>query len=259
MKEFESYIQAEYILGINLVNDLFSKLFSMPKAKDISESIKMSTEALNILRTIKGKKLWPKFSEEHLEKIISRCLMRRDSNEFVQDWAKERAKSMLANEATEDTDDEDGTGIDMNKTITEEVTKGSLEEKKDFLVLFMKRKLLEMGTKQATARTLGEDKSPERKPKKSVRFKRGDRVFRVLELNEEDFSSDSDELEDFEAIFTANEDIRKKEPGRGKKKTKFSSKKCPIRCSRKEHSNGMPCRSVLQMQWTAQYYPLQQD
>ena len=126
---------------------------------------------------------------------------------------------MLADEAIEDTDDEDGTGIDMNKTITEEVTKGSLEEKKDFLVLFMKRKLLEMGTKQATARTLGEDKSPERKPKKSVRFKRGDRVFRVLELNEEDFSSDSDELEDFEAIFTANEDIRKKEPGRGKKKT----------------------------------------
>ena len=45
------------------------------------------------------------------------------------------------------------------------------EEKKDFLVLFFKRKLLEMGTKQATARTLGEEKLPERKPKKSVRFK----------------------------------------------------------------------------------------
>ena len=115
----------------------------------------MSTEALNILRTIKGKRLWPKFSEEHLEKIISRCLMRRDGNEFVQDWAKERAKSMLANEATEETEDEDGTGIDMNKTITEEVTKGSLEEKKDFLVLFLKRKLLEIGTKEATSRTLG--------------------------------------------------------------------------------------------------------
>ena len=83
-------------MGINLVNDLFSKLFNMPRAKDISESIKMSTEALNILRTIKGKKLWPKFSEEHLEKIIARCLVRRDSNEFVQDWAKERAKSILA-------------------------------------------------------------------------------------------------------------------------------------------------------------------
>ena len=168
----------------------------MPKAKDISESIKMSTEALNILRTIKGKKLWPKFSEEHLEKIVSRCLMRRDSNEFVQDWAKERAKSMLANEAAEESEDEDGTGIDMNKTITEEITKGSLEEKKDFLVNFLKRKLIELGTKQATARTLGEDKSPERRPKKSVRFKRGDRVFRLLELDDKDLSSDSEDVED---------------------------------------------------------------
>ena len=168
--------------------------------------------------------------------------MRRDSNEFVQDWAKERAKSILANEANEETDEEDGTGIDMDKTIIEEVTKGSLEEKKDFLVLFLKRKLLEMGTKQATARTLGEDKSPERKAKKGVRFKRGERMFRVLELNEGDYSSDSDELEafveDFETIFTMNEDVRKKEPGKGKKKTKLTSKKCPIRCPRKEHSNG---------------------
>ena len=32
LKEFESYIQAEYILGVNLLNDLFSKLFAMSKA-----------------------------------------------------------------------------------------------------------------------------------------------------------------------------------------------------------------------------------
>ena len=79
----------------------------------------MCTEALNILRTIKGKKLWPKFSEEHLEKIISRCLLRRDNNEFVTDWAKERAKSILAIEPEEDTDEEDDNGIDMDKTISE--------------------------------------------------------------------------------------------------------------------------------------------
>ena len=40
------------------------------------------------------------------------------SNEFVQDWAKGRAKSMIANEAKEESEDEDGTGIDMNKTIS---------------------------------------------------------------------------------------------------------------------------------------------
>ena len=118
LKEFESYIQAEYILGVNLLNDLFSKLFAMFKAKDISESIKMSTEALNILRTIKSKNLWSKFTEEHLDKIISRCLLKRDHNEFVNEWAKKRAKAMFASEEGEETDDEDGTGIDMNKTIS---------------------------------------------------------------------------------------------------------------------------------------------
>ena len=65
----------------------------------------------------------------------------------------------------------------MDRTITEEVTKGSLEEKKDFLVRFLKRKLLEMGNKQATAITLGEDRSPKRKPNKSVRFRKGERMF----------------------------------------------------------------------------------
>ena len=55
LKEFESYISTEYIVGVNMLNDLFSKLFAMNKASDISESITMSTEALNIIRTVKGK------------------------------------------------------------------------------------------------------------------------------------------------------------------------------------------------------------
>ena len=68
-------------------------------------------------------------------------------------------------------------------------------------------------------------------------------MFRVLELNEGDYLSDSDELEafveDFETIFTMNEDVRKKEPSKKYvKKNKFPQKKCPIRCERKEHSNG---------------------
>ena len=54
--------------------------------------------------------------------------------------------------------------------------------------------------------------------------------------------SDSDEVEaladDFEALFLMNDDARKNEPGRVKKKTKLSSKKCPIRCPKTEHTNG---------------------
>ena len=56
MREFETYIQNEYVIGVNMVTDLFSKLFSQPRAKDIVDSVRMTTEALNILRTIKSKK-----------------------------------------------------------------------------------------------------------------------------------------------------------------------------------------------------------
>ena len=55
LKEFESYISTEYIVGVNMLNDLFSKLFTMNKASDISESITMTTEALNIIRTAKAR------------------------------------------------------------------------------------------------------------------------------------------------------------------------------------------------------------
>ena len=71
-----------------------------------------------------------------------------------------------------------------------------------------------MGQKQATARTLGEDMSPERKGKKALRFKRGDKVFRVKEVDPGECTSDSDveaELVDnFEALFLMNEDERPK-------------------------------------------------
>ena len=169
--------------------------------------------------------------------IISRCLLKRDHNEFVNEWAKKRAKAMFASEGGEETDDEDGTGIDMNKTISEEIKKGSLDEKKEFLVEFLKTKLIELGSKQASARTLGEDKSPERNPRKSVRFKRGDKIFRLLEVGGNDSFSDSDnELsEEFEAILALKDDKK----GKGsKKKNKFPLKKCPLRCEKKEHSNG---------------------
>ena len=41
-------------------------------------------------------------------------------------------------EAAELHEDEDGTGIDMDKTINEEITKGSLDERKTFLVEFLR-------------------------------------------------------------------------------------------------------------------------
>ena len=35
LQEFEAYIRANYISGINLLTDLFSELFKMPKASTL--------------------------------------------------------------------------------------------------------------------------------------------------------------------------------------------------------------------------------
>ena len=36
LKQFESYIQTQYVIGINLVSDLFSKLFAKARAKNLA-------------------------------------------------------------------------------------------------------------------------------------------------------------------------------------------------------------------------------
>merc|ERR1711895_332917 len=176
-----------------MLNDLFSKLFNTSRASDIGESIGMSTEALNIIRTVKSRNLWEKFNDVHLDKVIKLCLLRRDPNEFENEWAKRRSKAMFDTEAIESGEEEDGTGFDMDKTINDEINKGSLDERKTFLVEFMRTKLLEMGSKQASARNLGNEASTEKKPKKTVRFRKGDRVFTVVEEKEGNDSIDSDE------------------------------------------------------------------
>merc|ERR1711888_160526 len=193
LKEFEQYISTEYIVGVNMLNDLFSKNFAMNRANDISESITMSTEALSIIRTVKSKNLWEKFNDTHLDKVIKLCLLRRDANKFENEWAKRRSKAMFDAEAIVSGEEEDGAGFDMDKTINDEINKGSLDERKTFLVEFMRTKLLEMASKQASARNLGNEGSIENKPRKTVRFKRGDRVFTVMEEKEGNDSIDSDE------------------------------------------------------------------
>ena len=107
--------------------------------------------------------------------------------------AKKRAKTLLYSERSTalfdtDTDDEDGTGINMNHTISEEVPKETLDEKKTFLTEFLILKLRELVAKQASARNLGSDRSLEKK-KKSVRFTRGKRMFRIFEIDGNDKDS----------------------------------------------------------------------
>ena len=66
----------------------------------------MITEGLNVLRTIKSKKLGQKFNELHLEKIISKCLLKTDANEFAREWSKLKAINMMvSHESVESEED----------------------------------------------------------------------------------------------------------------------------------------------------------
>merc|ERR1711888_92240 len=127
----------------------------------------------------------------------------------------------------------------MDKTINEEITKGTLDEKKTFLVEFLRTKLLELGSKQASARNLGSEAIAHKKTRKTVRFKKGDRVFNIVEVNDEGDSLDSDEdlTESLETILALRrDDVRQQ--GSGKKKSKLPQKKCPLKFDWKTHTNG---------------------
>ena len=52
--EFEGFIHASYISGMNLLTDLFSILFEMSKASSLEESQKIINEALNEYRIIRN-------------------------------------------------------------------------------------------------------------------------------------------------------------------------------------------------------------
>ena len=136
-------------------------------------------------------------------------------------------------------EDKDGTGIDMDKTINEEITKGTLDEKKTFLVEFLRTKLLELGSKQASARNLGSEAIADKKTRKTVRFRRGDKVFNVVEVNGEDDSLDSDDdlAESLETILALKGDDARQQ-GSNKRKSKLPQKKCPLKCDHKTHANG---------------------
>ena len=55
LSEFEQYILSTYIHGLNMVEDLLSKLFEMGKPNNTSDSMRAITEALNAFKKIKSK------------------------------------------------------------------------------------------------------------------------------------------------------------------------------------------------------------
>ena len=175
LKEFESYIRANYLSSTSLMTDLFEDVFSNGRPTNIEESSSRITEVLNIIRMTKTKNIYSKVAEEHIEKILIYCLIRRDYNEFMIEWAKTKTDHMMDSSLLDESDEDEG--LDFEKTITEQVMQGSLEKKRNFMVKFLERKSTELGNRKASQRALNIDSRPVERT--SIRVKTGDRVFRI--------------------------------------------------------------------------------
>ena len=64
------------------MTDLFADVFKGQKPTNVEESSSRITEILNIIRMCRAKNIYNKISEEHIEKILVYCLLKRDYHEF---------------------------------------------------------------------------------------------------------------------------------------------------------------------------------
>ena len=237
--EFEGYMNTTYVLEANLVDDLLSELIRKEVPTTAAQSIANIQEGLVIMKTIRRKKLTPKFTERHFEMLIRVTLSKQDRNEFRREHAKEKVENRLAASSTLlDVEEDEEEEIDWNKTLAEEIEVTSLDSRREFLMKFWDRKLIQLKDMQTAERVLGTEKESRNVNKlKKVHF--GDKAFIMKEWSEGECSRE--ELSDMEeipsSVFLAGE-RRKNDRVKGKNDKKYNKKSCPIRCSKEIHSNG---------------------
>ena len=219
--EFESYIHASYIAGMNLLTNLFSILFEMSKANSMEESQKRINEALNVYRIIKKRDLWEKLTQEHIGWTVSICLTKKDEEEFEREWSKVKSAelTLLGSPLDKYWVEDDEHVIGMDKSIASEANRGCLKKTKKFLINFLTRKLVKLGNRKTLARNLSMDR-PQRN---SMQLKKGEKIFQVT-IEE----SDPDELapqqwhSDLERALSA--------AAGDPPKPKYKKGPCPLRC-----------------------------
>ena len=166
--------------------------------------------------------------------LLRVTLTRKDRDEFRSDHAKEKVENRLASSTLlSDIDDEEADDVDWDKTMAEEVEATSLDSRREFLVKFLERKLIQLKDLQTGQRILGEDKERSKTPRaglKKVHF--GERAFLMQKFRESDYSED--ELSEIEEIssnafvsFEKSKNNREKgkmQTGKKKEKSKYSKR-----------------------------------
>ena len=166
-----------------------------------------------------------------LETVISQALLPTDQSEFIRDWAKEKSSSVLSStmieiggEEGEDDREEEEELVDFNKTIAGELDMGALEAKREFLMKFLSRKLVELNEILASRRTRNFGRKETTGTAKYVKFK--DKTFQMVECPE-DVQVTEEIME--ENVFLSSVS--------GNPKSGNVKKNCPLKCGR-QHTNG---------------------
>ena len=244
--EFETYMADTYVSGLNLIEDLLSELTKKDMPSNASQSIANIQETLVVMKTIKKKKLGPKFTERHFEMLLKVTLTRKDRDEFRNEHAREKVENRMASSTVLTVDEGAADEVDWDKTMAEEVEVTSLDARREFLTRFLERKLVQLKDLQTSMRILGEDVEKRKFPKlgmKKVQF--GERAFIMKEFVESDY--DEEELSEIEevsqTVFAAMEKgknnlAKGKQKEQKSKDKKYEKKPCPIKCSKGTHSNG---------------------
>ena len=136
-----------------------------------------------------------------------------------------------------DIDEDEEEEIDWNKTLADEVEVTSLDSRREILMKFWERKLVQLKDIQSADRVLGIEKEGKNIHRlKKVHF--GDKAFVMREVSEGEFSCEefSDMEEIPSSVFMTGE--RAKGQNGKKKDRKFNKKPCPIKCSKGVHANG---------------------
>ena len=240
--ELERYINSTYVSGLSLIDDLLSEVLKKDTPKTIAQSIQNIQDILTVLKTIKKKKLGPKFTDRQYEMLIQKALMKKDQSEYRRDHAKSRSALALTSSTvlhgSDDTDDDDE--VNFDETLAEVVETTSLDSKRTFLTQFLKQKLIQLKELENSQRILGEE--TENKKTKHSKFyhkkvKFGDKAFILTQADSEDDLSSFEDID--ENVYASFE---KQKPSNNKPKKddnkKLSKKPCPIKCSKKYHANG---------------------
>ena len=151
-----------------------SRLFNKAKPQSYEDSRRNITSAINGLKILKKKKLKRNLTDLQVETVISQALLPTDQSEFILDWAKEKSSSVLSStmiEPGEDDGEEEEELVDFDKTSAGKLDVKALEAKRDFLIKFLSRKLVELSEILASRRIRNFGRKETTGTTKYVKFK----------------------------------------------------------------------------------------